>query len=456
MAIIPQTEIFSWNEIDAVSDMYRLSMVLQSLPDEPLMRTLEAERGRGRDDYPIRPMWNSFIAAFVFQHSSTESLRRELSRNAELRQVCGFDVFLGFKAVPTSSAYTRFEQTLNKHGKLMEAMFDELVASLKELLPDLGTYLAIDGKAVPSFGNPPKKENADDPDGRRDTDADWGVKSYVGVRADGSAWKKTKSWFGYNLHLLVDSQYELPLAFKLTSASANDSPELPKLLDKLADRHPDLIQQANYLSADKGYDSQANHQAAFDEHGIRPIIDKRNDWKESPELPRQLRPKEVDTIFHNARGDVLCRCRDGAAEEIGNYEAMVYQGYEDNRRCLKYRCPAAAKGIECSQRDLCNGGSHTAHGRIVRVPIDQDMRMFPPVPRNTKTWKEEYNKRSAVERVNSRIDGGYQFDRHTIRGFTKMNCRMTLALTLMLAMAHGWLQADKPENIRSLVRAPAA
>ena len=45
------------------------------------MQTLEAARGRGRDDYPVRAMWNSVLAGIVFQHPSIESLRRELSRN---------------------------------------------------------------------------------------------------------------------------------------------------------------------------------------------------------------------------------------------------------------------------------------------------------------------------------------------------------------------------------------
>ena len=33
-------------------------------------------------------------------------------RNAQLREDCGFDPFLGIKAVPTASAYTRFLKRL--------------------------------------------------------------------------------------------------------------------------------------------------------------------------------------------------------------------------------------------------------------------------------------------------------------------------------------------------------
>ena len=54
------------------------------------MRVLEEERGKGRDDYPIRAVWNSLLAGIVFQHPTIESLIRELARNGQLRECCGF------------------------------------------------------------------------------------------------------------------------------------------------------------------------------------------------------------------------------------------------------------------------------------------------------------------------------------------------------------------------------
>ncbi|GAW92753.1 IS4-like transposase, partial [Calderihabitans maritimus] len=48
------------------------------------MRKLERKRGKGRNDYPIRAVWNSIIAGIIYQHPSIESLRRELLRNAQL------------------------------------------------------------------------------------------------------------------------------------------------------------------------------------------------------------------------------------------------------------------------------------------------------------------------------------------------------------------------------------
>ena len=126
------------------------------------MRTLEAARGRGRDDYPVRAMWNSVLAGIVFQHPSIESLRRELSRNAQLRVLCGF----AGPHAPPASAYTRFLRRVMDQLPMIAALFDRLVDALQDLLPDFGERLAIDSKAIPSWASRPPKNPT--PDGRRD------------------------------------------------------------------------------------------------------------------------------------------------------------------------------------------------------------------------------------------------------------------------------------------------
>ena len=52
MAIIPQITIFEWAEIENLGDLERLKLVLENLPNEDLMVTLENDRKNGRDDYP--------------------------------------------------------------------------------------------------------------------------------------------------------------------------------------------------------------------------------------------------------------------------------------------------------------------------------------------------------------------------------------------------------------------
>jgi hypothetical protein len=73
--------------------------------------------------------------------------------------------------------------------------------------------------------------------------------------------------------------------------------------------------------------------------------------------------------------------------------------------------------------------------------------------RSSYVWQDTYAKRTSVERVNSRLDVSFGFERHFIRGLAKMRLRMGLALVVMLAMALGRAREKRAGLIRSLVRA---
>ena len=147
MAIIPQISLFEWSEIEELGDLERLKLVIEHMPDESLMRKLEDERKNGRDDYPVRAVWNTILAGVVFQHESVESLRLELSRNGQLRFICGL-YGAGDKAVPPEWVYTRFFKKLFKHEEEINKIFEGLVEELRILLPGFGKDLAIDSKAI--------------------------------------------------------------------------------------------------------------------------------------------------------------------------------------------------------------------------------------------------------------------------------------------------------------------
>lgn len=281
MAIIPQPTLFSWHDITELGDLERLALVLDTLPDETLMRAVEDARGRGRNDYPVRALWNSLVAGVVFQHPSVESLRRELARNAQLRELCGFRG----PNVPPASSYTRFLRQLMTHQMALQAVFGTLVDYLADALPDLGQRTAIDGKALASWAK--KAPNKAAEDGRRDRDADWGAKTYQGVDKAGRAWEKVAWWFGYKVHLLVDTTYELPLAWTLTKAAVHDSQQALPLVKHLDEHHPALRSRMAVLSADKGYDATEIMTTLWDQYRIKPVIDIRNAWKD-PDSTRSL------------------------------------------------------------------------------------------------------------------------------------------------------------------------
>jgi hypothetical protein len=89
----------------------------------------------------------------------------------------------------------------------------------------------------------------------------------------------------------------------------------------------------------------------------------------------------------------------------------------------------------------------------VRIPLKEDPRISTPLARSSYAWKQIYKKRTAVERVNSRLDRVFGFEEHYIRGLKKMTLRCTLALLVMLVMALGRVREKKVQNLRRLVSA---
>lgn len=459
MATMIHQFLFSWTEVERSSDLSRFAMVLDAIPDEPVVRALEVLRGHGRDTFPVRATWNAVLAGIVLQHPTVESLRRELLRNAELRQTCGFDPGKGSAAVPSSWAMSRFLANVIEKRSLIDAMFAELVRTLTAVLPDFGEELAFDGKAVPSFSTGRKDRESDK---TSDPEAAWGTKSYRGVDAKGKPWEKLNHWFGYQLHLVVDARHELPVAYEVLPASASEVTRIVRVVETLAEAQPGVVARCQTLAADRGLDSGEVNQTLWKEHGIKPVIDTRRLWKDEKrepgfdpgrEISRALDPRKADTLVYTERGEVRCVC-----PATGTERPMAFWGFEADRGTLRYRCPAAAcKGVTCAGRATCERvacGRETTFGRVVRVPLSTDWRIFTPIPRSSPTWARAYASRTAVERVNARIDQVFGFERHTIRGLAKMHARMGLALVVMLALAVAAIRSGQDELTRSLVGSP--
>ncbi len=126
---------------------------------------------------------------------------------------------------------------------------------------------------------------------------------------------------------------------------------------------------------------------------------------------------------------------------------MAYGGFDKDSGTLKYRCPANHYGYECG------GAGRCPVGKAVRIPLEEDRRIFTPLARSSYRWKSIYKKRTAVERVNSRLDVSFGFEQYYIRGLKKMKLRCSLAMCIMLAMALGRVKEKQKDYMRSLVRA---
>ena len=257
-----------------------------------------------------------------------------------------------------------------------------------------------------------------------------------GVHKDGTPWSKTTECFGFKLNLLVDTKYELPIAFSITDAVASDVVEGRKLIEQLAKERPQILERCDYLMADKGYDD-TDMIELLQNKGIRAVIDKRTLWK--VETEKQV--PNYKNAYYDEHGNVFCY-----SPETAHRRQMIPNGYESQRDALRFKCPAQAKGLECKESQNC-------HCKNIRVSRTVDRRIFAPVQRKTYKWKRLYKARTSVERVNSRLDVSFGFEARTTRGLKRMKTRCSLAMITMLGLAVGRIKNKQEPLIRSLVKA---
>ena len=237
---------------------------------------------------------------------------------------------------------------------------------------------------------------------------------------------------------------------------------LTRDLAALLHDEPALAQRCREFSADRGYDQAELKRCLWDEHRIRPPIDIRllwrGDWDALPRRPgepmmRPLDPSRVDNVLHTEQGRVSRRC-----PATGTIRPMALHGLDAKRNALKYLCPAATYDLKCEGRAQCcaNAGADPSKlGPTRRIPLAKaNRRIFLPTPHGTRAWREGYARRSAMERLNARLDGSFRFESHTIRGKARMTARVGFALAVMMALAPGSVRAGAPQRMRSLVKAP--
>jgi len=248
------------------------------------------------------------------------------------------------------------------------------------------------------------------------------------------------------------------VAYEVTKASAGEAPIARKLVKRLSERHEDLMKNTcEVYLYDKAGDDTTLIKTLWDGHGIKPVISIRDCWQDGDEIQlssderrktRQV-PGTRDVVY-TENGGVYCLCpRTVAAAKAGEVDKvreMAFGGFEKDRSTLRYRCPAWQYGYECPGADRCKAKTG------VRIKLDIDRRVFTPLARNTYVWERTYKKRTAVERVNSRFDVSYGFERHFIRGLAKMRLRTGFALVVMLSMALGRVREKRKDLARSLVQ----
>jgi hypothetical protein len=393
----------------------RIAQVIEALEAERLLSVLGGERGpNGRDDYPNRALWHCLVAFGCLGLRTVPEGLRYLELSESLQRLCGIE---SRKELPSKHALYRFERRLAGHLDLQAEMFAKLVRRLAEVLPGFGERLATDSTKVHSLANG-KKPAAD-------SDASWKKYEHRYTDETGTPKKSVVKWFGYKLHLVVDSVYELPIAALLTTAKDNDAPHFAALWEKAKENLPDLEGRAKSNALDKGYDDGAVHRRLWVD-GVVPIIAIRDQTEEENQV---LLPENRQ------------RCPDN--------RPLRFDGYERSREALRYDLPRDCPK-ECG-RGRCEFLGHCGQ-KLVRVKIEAAMlRHLGPVPRDTKQFKRLYKGRTSAERVNERLKDRWGLDCVRRRGLKRVQVWSHLALLCMNAFAVVMAEAGRMSEVRKTV-----
>ena len=426
MAMITQISIFDNTEVyDNLGDLERVKLILDNIPDDKLLEAIRKERDvKGRKGIPLEALMNIYWAKKILQHRTMAQMLRELSRNSQLRKICG----LQNDEIPSKYVMTRFMKKLKKHRNLIKEIFYTQRNELAEVKKDFGRNIGVDGKYIDSYA---KKENKNKKiDGRRDTDAKYGVKEKYYTDEKGNEKIKKETHYGYRVHLMADVDYELPIDYEIETANEAEGKMFKKMLDKKENK--EILKRTESATADKGYDDKKILEK-LEKRNILPIIDKRKMNKEEKEIKRN--------VYYDDLGHVYCY-----SPWTAEKREMAYDGYDKIREAHAYKCPVKAYGIECKGCEECPVKTK------VRIKRSVNPRVFTEVARNTYKWKKKYNKRVALERINGRLDNGYEFENHTIRGKAKMEVEIHIAMSIMMTIALVNARVGKEEQMRSLVK----
>ena len=350
--------------------------VLEAVDASALVTRLEEYRPVGRKGYPLTALWRAYLASFILGLPSTNALIRRLQDDPELRLLCGFS------QLPHRTTFNRFVNRLAGHSDLVEVCLTAINDRLAELLPGLGQKVAVDSTVVRSHSSPNRKPVSD-------PEASW-------TRKNSTKAKGGKEWYwGYKYHLMADATYGIPLYGYTTTASRNDSPELPKLLSQAEAAHPWL--RPTHVMADKGYDSRANHEAAAGRDAILVCP------------ARRYANNRLYEGIYTERGVPTC---------VGMVE-MEYVDTDPEKGHL-YRCPS--------------GGCHLADRKGVRYCHDElwvnrqdNPRLFGPIRQGSPEWKALYRLRQAVERVFKSMKESRRLERHFVRGLRKVSLHAAMS-----------------------------
>lgn len=211
--------------------------------------------------------------------------------------------------------------------------------------------------------------------------------------------------FGDRYYHIVVTQngHDFPLHVSMPGGNESDYTLSLNAVDRLLKglKENGINMSFKYFAGDGHHDSQAHYTYLMEKHIV-------------PVIPLSENTKKTFTHLENVTMD-----DEGTPLCPGGLK-MRYHGFNKKKQAHTYCCPVKrdthrdGKSLyvthidECPRKADCRPGTKMAP--VIYLKLDSDPRLFPPLSRDSKKFKELYKERSASERVNSVIDS-YDLDR---------------------------------------------
>lgn len=208
----------------------------------------------GRLGYTYQVLWRTYVAMTVLNLPSFSALIRALRNNPYLAEACGI---ANPNAIPSKFAYSRFVRKLKtvRCMTIVKNIMRTLTRRCYDIFPDFGKIVAIDATDLKAWSNGGRRHKSD-------PDAGWVIK--------GGTNGKRKFVWGYKMHLLVDTTYEIPITANITTGNTADVNQATPLLSQArlikGNFHPD------YVICDAGYSSGKLRKVIKRQFHAQPII----------------------------------------------------------------------------------------------------------------------------------------------------------------------------------------
>lgn len=237
-----------------------LEAIFGELPDEELLTKLRGPMRRGRRGYNPEILWRCYVAYYYLGLESVSALIRLIHDNPFVAQACGVN---SPDEIPSQPTFSRFGTKLADPPVALEVktILRSLTRKLYETLPGFGKSVAIDSTDIKAWSNGGKKSKIT---GRvSDPDAGWCVKT----NTEGN---KKYVW-GYKVHILCDTTYELPMMIDTSAGNVHDSRKASPLLAQA--RYTNSKFHPDYVICDAAYSSDALRDLIQRQYLAEPIID---------------------------------------------------------------------------------------------------------------------------------------------------------------------------------------